>query len=252
VQDEWVVCRIFQKSSGGKRSFLFSDARLRQAMGSYQLEDAFRSSLPPAAAMMDNSPNPTVTTDEGTDCETCAGTEQMSCYNCVPDFHHESPQQHNKEFVQNGIMSWVAHPENHNNHNNSNNSNNIHGGLNTMLSKSYPMFESSMSMNMSRFNNQQAFNPASNFRFRPKTEPASCEDEAQSAQKMVFDYSGWPGEVTSLYNNESSNTGDLSSLTGNLCSSGENVHLFNFKYRLSDVTAPVVDASLGHEILWAC
>lgn len=223
-------------------------------MGSYQLEDAFRSSLPTAAAMMDNSPNPTVTTDEGTctDCETCAGTEQMSCYNCVPDFHHESPQHHNKELVQNGIMSWVAHPENHNDHNNSNN--NILGGLNTMVSKSYPMFESSMSMNIARFNNQQAFNPASNIRGRPhcKTEPASCEDEAQSAQKMVFDYSGWPGEVTSLYNNESSNTGELSSLTGSLCSSGENVHLFNFKYRLSDVTAPVVDASLGHEILWAC
>jgi hypothetical protein len=145
-------------------------------------------------------------------------------------------------------MSWIAQPENHSNSNN----NNILGSLNTMLSKSYPMFESSMSMNMSRFNNQQAFNPASNFRLRPKTEPASCEDEAQSAQKMVFDYTGWPAEVTSFCNNENSNTGDLSSLTGSLCSSGENGYLFNFKYRLSDVTAPVVDASLGHEILWAC
>lgn len=94
VQDEWVVCRIFQKSSGGKRSFLFS--HVQQLHGGY-MEDA-RSSLPP---MVENSPNPTVTDDGAcTDCETCAGTDQMSCYNCVPG---DKDPSHN-------VLSWLSQP----------------------------------------------------------------------------------------------------------------------------------------------
>ncbi|KAG0630979.1 hypothetical protein M758_1G218100 [Ceratodon purpureus] len=269
-KDEWVVCRIFQKSSGGKRSFLFSDSRISQAMG-YPLEDA---SLPP---MMDNSPNPTVT-DEGTctDCETCAGTEQMSCYNCVSQDFHDSPTElhHHKEMNGN-VMSWIAQPAGMDNIlqqvGGMNNLNNI------VLSKSYPLYETyDKSMNMSRFSQQAlmqsannmtaALNQAAGFRhasLRPKTEPSSLcegEDEAQSTQKGGFDYGGWPhGEVTTLYNDAlgdsasplQSSTGgtDLSCMTRSLCS-GENGHLFNFKYRLSDATAPV-DSGLGHEILWA-
>jgi hypothetical protein len=272
VQDEWVVCRIFQKNSGGKRSFLFSDSRMRQAMG-YQLEDA-RSSLPP---MMDNSPNPTVT-DEGTctDCETCAGMEQMSCYNCVSQEFHDSPAElhhHNKEATGN-VMSWIAQPDNILQQVGSLNN------LNNMLSKSsYPVYETCFdkSMTMSRFSQQAlmqsantmttALNQVAGFRhasLRPKPEPSSLcegEDEAQSTQKSGFDYTTtWPHGEAALYNHDApgdsmsplqSSTGgtDLSCLTGSLCS-GENVHLFNFKYRLSDVTAPV-DSGLGQEILWA-
>ena len=103
LQDEWVVCRIFEKSSGGKKSFLFSDSHIRRAMGNncnnypYSSEDGNgRGGSPPS--LMDHSPNPTVTDeDNGTDCETCAGTDHnISCYNCSPtavdQFHESRPQ----------------------------------------------------------------------------------------------------------------------------------------------------------------
>jgi hypothetical protein len=101
VQDEWVVCRIFQKTAGGKKSFLYSDNAARMHL------------LPP---LLDHSPNPTIT-DEGncTDCETCAGTDQ-SCFNC-------------------GTGSELIHHDNSviNNINNINNNNNNHKENNSTL-----------------------------------------------------------------------------------------------------------------------
>ena len=245
---------------------------MRQAMG-YQLEDA-RSSLPP---MMDNSPNPTVT-DEGTctDCETCAGTEQMSCYNCVSQDFHDSPTElhhHHKE-TNGNVMSWIAQPAGMDNILQQVGSLN---NLNNMLSKtSYTLYETyDKSMNMSRFSQQAlmqsnnmttAPNQAAGFRhasLRPKTEPSSLcegEDEAQSTQKGGFDYVGWPHGEATLYDGPGdsssplqSSTGgtDLSCLTGSLCS-GDNVHgPFNLKYRLSDGTVPVDTGAFGQELLWA-
>ena len=256
AQDEWVVCRVFQKSGGGKRSFLFSDSRVRQVMG-YQVDDA-RSSLPP---MADNSPNPTVTDDgTGTDCETCAGTDQMSCYTCAHDFNHysQTDPHHNKD-LPNGVMSWIVQPAGMDNI--------LHpvGGLNnltTMLSKSYPMydtFEKTMNMPRLGFTNQNLLQSAlksgdpAQFRvasLRPKTEPSSLcegEDEAHSMPK-VFDYgslfhSDEPGDDDSSSPLQSSTGGtELSSL------SSENINDFTFKYRLQDVAAPVDSAQ---EILWA-
>lgn len=254
TQDEWVVCRIFQKNSGGKRSFLFSNSHMqqREAVGYHQhhLDDA-RSSLPP---MVENSPNPTVTDDEAcTDCDTCAGTDQMSCYNCVPDFH-DSPTDHHHNKDSHGVMSWLAQPTIDNNllHHGLNN-------LNTMLSsKSYHP------LGLSPLQQQQP-----NLRvasLRPKTEPSSLcegEDEAQSIPKG-FDYSAWPAGDGALYHCNDDDAGDagdpsssplqsstnLSCLTGSLCSGSENMN-FTYKYRLQDVTAPV-DSGLGsQEILWA-
>ncbi|KAG0581594.1 hypothetical protein KC19_4G263800 [Ceratodon purpureus] len=248
-KDEWVVCRIFQKSGGGKRSFLFSDSRVRQGVMGYQLEDA----RPP---MADNSPNLTVT-DDGTctDCETCAGTDQMSCYTCAHEFNHDSQTElhHNKDMT-NGVMSWIVQPPGMDNI--------LHqvGGLNNLLSKSYPMYDS---MNVSRlgFSNQGLMQSAlksgdpAGFRLaslRPKAEPSSLcegEDEAQSIPK-VFDYG-------SLFHNDEPGDDDpsspLQSSTGGTelsCLSSENIN-FNFKYRLQDVTAPVDSSQLGQEILWA-
>lgn len=257
VQDEWVVCRIFQKSGGGKRNVPFSDARVRQTMG-YQFDEA-RSSLPP---MANNSPNPTVTEDgTSTDCETCAGTDQMSCYACAHDLNHDSQTEHhhNKDLT-NGVMSWIVQPAGMDNI--------LHqvGGLNnlsSMLSKSYPMYETfdkSMSMSRLGFNNQGLMQSAlksgdpsaAGFlvaSLRPKTEPSSLcegEDEAQSIPKG-FDYG-------SLFHNDEAGDDDpsspLQSSTGGTelsCLSSENMN-FTFKYRLQDVTAPVDSAQ---EILWA-
>lgn len=95
-KDEWVVCRIFQKSSGGKRSFLFTDTRLRQAIGTtYELQDAIRS-LP--------SPNLTTVTDEGT----CTDCEGGTCYNncSVPDMTWESLLQQQ----QASMLAKVGYP----------------------------------------------------------------------------------------------------------------------------------------------
>lgn len=64
-QHEWVVCRIFQKSSGSKKSFLYSENNMLHP-NNYQLHDS-------------HSPNPTLS-DEG-ECDTCTPTE--SCYNCA-------------------------------------------------------------------------------------------------------------------------------------------------------------------------
>lgn len=262
-KDEWVVCRIFQKSSGAKRSFLFSDSRMRQAIV-YQLEDV-RSSLPPD--MDSNSPNPTVT-DGGTctDCETCAGTEQMSaCYNCVHDFDHDKDT--------NGVMSWInTQPAGMDILQQVGGLNN----LNNLLSKPYPMYDASYEkgMNLPRqlgFTPQVLMQPANMTTptglrvasLRPKTEPSSFsegEDEAQSIPEG-YEYGAWQTEKAeaSLYNNDGtgddsssplqSSTGgtELSCLTGSLCS-GENG---SYKYRIPDITAPV-DAGFGHEILtWA-
>ncbi|XP_024371500.1 NAC domain-containing protein 79 [Physcomitrium patens] len=262
-KDEWVVCRIFEKSSGGKRGFSMSESHMRQGMA-YQLEDA-RSSLPP---LMDNeSPNPTVIDERtATNCETFVETEQMSCYNRVQDFDHK------KEM--NCVMSWI----------------NVQpagmdmvpqvGGLSSLdngLPKPYPgneICEKSMSLSRQAGFNQQALMQSANmttttgFRvtsLRPKTEPLSFsegEDEAQSTQKGC-DYVNWPADLAgaSLYQNDGtegdsssplqSSTGgtDLSCLTGSLCS-GENMS-FDFKYRLQDITAPV-DSGHGPEIIgWA-
>ncbi len=85
LQDEWVVCRIFQKSAGGKKlsSFLYADSRFLQDAFLYQqLDDLTTGSataLLPAAALgslQAQSPNPTVTDDDDgnfADCETCGG-----------------------------------------------------------------------------------------------------------------------------------------------------------------------------------
>lgn len=228
-KDEWVVCRIFQKSSGGKRSFLFSHSHMQHGYPQKVMEDT-RSSLPP---MVDNSPNPTVTDDGAcTDCDTCAGTDQISCYNCVPDLdqlHHKDPAH--------GVLTWISQPMD----------NTI---LNTMFSKSYPL----------GFNHQAGLMQQSKAlaSLRPKTEP-SGEDEAQSIPKG-FDYSTWPageGAAGSLYNEDEEDptsplqsSTNLSCLTGSHCSGSENMN-FMFKYRLQDVPAPV-DSGLGsQEILWA-
>lgn len=196
----------------------------RPPIGGYQqqLEDA-RSSLPP---MLENSPNPTVTDDGAcTDCETCAGTDQMSCYNCIPsELHHTN----NKD--AHGVMSWLAQPTGMDpSHNNM--------ILNTT---SYPVGLSTPGV-------------AS---LRPKTELCEGEDEAQSIPKG-FDY-GWEGAGALYHCNEEDNdpssplqsSTNLSCLTGSLCSGSENMN-FTYKYRLQDVTAPV-DSGLGsQEILWA-
>lgn len=266
-KDEWVVCRIFQKNSGGKGSFLFSDSCMRSHAVMYQIEDT-RSSLPPV--MNNNSPNPTVT-DGGTctDCETCAGTEQMpACYNCVDDFDH------GKE--TNSVMSWInAQSTGMDILQQVGDLNN----LSNMLSKQYPVYDAAYEkgMSLSRqlgFTPQVLLQPANMTTptglrvtsLRPKTEPSSFsegEDEAQSIPEG-YGYDGWQAEdaEASLYNNNDgtaddsssplqSSTGgtELSCLSGSFCSGD---HMNNFKYRLQDITA-LADSGLGTEILgWCC
>ncbi|CAK9861108.1 unnamed protein product [Sphagnum jensenii] len=117
-KDEWVICRIFQKCPGGKKSFLYSvDSQFLYANSSYhQLDYDTRSSLfPPAAVPLDHSPNPTVTTDDGNfaDCETCAATDENGiscCYpNCHDDdeFHQASAHMNHKENTAPAASTWI-------------------------------------------------------------------------------------------------------------------------------------------------
>lgn len=244
---------------------------MRQAL-SYELDDA-RSSLP---SLLDHSANPTIT-DEGncTDCDTCAATDQVSCY----DFH-ETANINQKENT--APLSWIGRPKPgmglpQTGLLNSAAVEILHQGgghLSSNMLKPYPMYDSydagAKHLNMSRVGfNPQTFGSSNlmaiksldptNFRtgVRPKAEPSMCEgeDEAQSCPP-VLDYDCWGGGGTSLFHMDAGgSTLPLQSWTGTESSclsegnlySGEHGSLFNrFKYGVPDVAA-LVDS----EILWA-
>lgn len=69
-QDEWVICRVFQKFIGNKKS------GVTHGDSPYQLIDSH------SALQRDSSPNPAVT-DSG-ECDACTGTD--SCYNCQDSY----------------------------------------------------------------------------------------------------------------------------------------------------------------------
>ncbi|CAN5955458.1 unnamed protein product [Sphagnum jensenii] len=73
-KDEWVVCRIFQKNAANKKPFLYANY-MPSSIATYQLVNDAHPSLPSHDDLdhdQDQSPNPTVCTDEGgpvpTDC----------------------------------------------------------------------------------------------------------------------------------------------------------------------------------------
>ncbi|KAH9547909.1 hypothetical protein CY35_11G059800 [Sphagnum magellanicum] len=73
-KDEWVVCRIFQKNAANKKPFLYANY-MPSSIATYQVVNDAHSSLPSHDDLdhdQDQSPNPTVCTDEGcpvpTDC----------------------------------------------------------------------------------------------------------------------------------------------------------------------------------------
>lgn len=187
--DEWVVCRVFQKFAGNKKLFLYADMP-----GSYQLTDA-HSNLP--GHHRDSSPNPTVT-DDG-DCE---GNEL--CYNCQPDSFHDS-------VIPQGDVTWVQEPDSKiGNHDSNNNVAMATAAMDigNLMKDSY-YSNPNMMNNMGRYNPPpmtQPLTPVKAFsRMRAtKVEPfyaaTACdgEDEAQSSQRLNLDYA-WPGGDSVLY-----------------------------------------------------
>ena len=204
----------------------------------YSSEDGNgRGGSPPS--LMDHSPNPTVTDEEnGTDCETCAGTDHnISCYNCSPtavdQFHESRPQlpwvQAGRPKSEHTLLHHGADDNNNNNNilNNNNSPNNHHHHLgqsninNNIKSCNFSVYDvyDTKTFNMAFRPGFNPFTPTSDLTSlqqrggslqRPKTEPSTfCEgeDEAQSSQReLVPDYgSCWTSTdqaaVTSMYNN---------------------------------------------------
>lgn len=192
----------------------------------YSSEDGNgRGGSPPS--LMDHSPNPTVTDEEnGTDCETCAGTDHnISCYNCSPtavdQFHESRPQ---LPWIQAGRPKSEHIVLNHGGDYYNNNSPNNHQhnlGQSNMKSSNFSVYDAydTKNFNMAFRPGFNPFTPTSDLTSlqqrggslqRPKTEPSTfCEgeDEAQSSQReLVPDYgSCWTSTdqaaVTSMYNN---------------------------------------------------
>jgi hypothetical protein len=172
-QEEWVVCRVFQKMAGNKKRFLYADHM------SYQATDQGH-----------NSPNPAVT-DSG-DCDTCTARE--SCWNCQDRFG-EGHTDHTAALDATSVPpQWrsvpMAIPQNRDNHQ----SNPMTA---TIVMKSSPPPQSMVPHPLS---------PHDRRNVRAKVEPfytTSCdgEDEAQSSQRLntLVDYP-WPGEV--LYDHD--------------------------------------------------
>jgi hypothetical protein len=97
-KDEWVVCRIFQKSVGGKKISGFgypSDLRFLEAISHYhhhhqqqqqqllQLDETRSSSTIPITALMDHSPNPTVATATDDAAAVAAAANLADCEMCA-------------------------------------------------------------------------------------------------------------------------------------------------------------------------
>lgn len=180
--DEWVVCRVFQKIAGNKKLFMYADMP-------YALGDS-HSALP---GHRDSSPNPTVT-DDG-DCDTCTGNE--SCYNCRGDGLREASLAQEVTWVQvadsklgNAGTAMATSAMD----------------MSNMMKDSYyynannEMVVGGMNMGGPRY----AGAPLTPVRAMDggrrgmrggmtKVEPSSlCEDEAQSSQRLNLDYA-WPG-----------------------------------------------------------
>ena len=87
AQDEWVVCRIFQKSSVARQSFLFSESHLIQQYMSRQFEEGRFS----PSSVLDHTLNSTGLSDEEncTDCETDHNIP--SCQNRAPPVVQQQP-----------------------------------------------------------------------------------------------------------------------------------------------------------------
>lgn len=179
--DEWVVCRVFQKIAGNRKLFMYADLP-------YQLTDS-HSALP---CHHDSSPNPTVT-DDG-DCDTCTGNE--SCYNCNDSFHEASLAQD---------VTWVQVADSKLGNT---------GNMTPTVAMATSAMDSFYNTNMAAMNlrfpppmmttTHGPGTPVKAFdrRMRPtKVEPFLCEggeDEAQSSQRLNLDYA-WPGTDNALY-----------------------------------------------------
>lgn len=183
--DEWVVCRVFQKIAGNKKLFMYADMP-------YAMTDSH--STLPGHGGRDSSPNPTVTDD--CDCDTGTGNE--SCYNCQDNFREASTLVHDVPWVQ------VADSKLGNNNNNTT-TNTVAMATSAMdvsnlMKDSYYNSNNVVAMNMGQ-RYQTPLTPVKVFDGRrgvrgvTKVEPfysESGEDEAQSSQRLNLDYA-WPG-----------------------------------------------------------
>ncbi|KAG0575272.1 hypothetical protein KC19_VG332300 [Ceratodon purpureus] len=182
-QEEWVVCRVFQKMGGNKKPFLFADHMC------YQLSNE-----------SDNSPNPTATNSG--DCDT-KYTATESCYNGQDSFGegHTSHVAAALDVTTSVPPRWrsvpVATPLTSAIHQDDHSSAHHHSNLVTaaIVMKSSPLQQSMVS--------HPLMNSHDCCYIRASVEPAlyttsSCEgeDEAQSGQSRFhnLDYP-WPGDV---------------------------------------------------------
>lgn len=178
--DEWVVCRVFQKIAGNKKPFM------------YDVPYPLRDSPSALTGHRDSSPNPTVT-DDG-DCDTCTGNE--SCYNCRGDSLRDASLAQEVTWVQvadsklgNASTAMATSAIDMSNmmkdsyyYNANNNNNEMVGGMNM----GGPRYAGAPLTPV------RAFDGRRGMRGITKVEPSLCEDEAQSSQRLNLDYA-WPG-----------------------------------------------------------
>jgi hypothetical protein len=256
-QDEWVVCRIFQKISGSKKtSFLYSDS-VRPYL-SYEFHGDSHSSLPSG-----HSPNQTIS-DDG-ECDTCAGTGTGtgSCYNC-----HDQLQD------QGGDLNWVIR----------NNKLSPPMDISSNPMTKYPLFDSaphairysSLPQSMMHHHGQGnmagygiSLSGMGNARM-PKMEPYNTcegEDEAQSSQRGGMDYGTWPvlpdnipceapmvPGLQSIMNTVTGGADQSSCVSESCCEEQQPAGLFG-RYRnyngVLEMPGPMVDSLQGMECMWA-
>lgn len=193
--DEWVVCRVFQKISGIKKLFMYADMP-------YQLTDS-HSTLP---GHRDSSPNPTVT-DDG-DCDTCTGNE--SCYNCegggvlaqawvqVADSKLNAMGNNSNVAMAASAMDMSNLMKDSYYTDQTNNNNNNSNSLAAMNAATMGRFGTTAMPPTYPLTPVKAFDRHGNRMRATKVEPfftTACEgeDEAQSSQRLNLDYS-WPGD----------------------------------------------------------
>lgn len=258
AQDEWVVCRIFQKSSVARQSFLFSESHLIRQYMSRQCEEGRFS----PSSVLDHTLNSTGLSDEE-NCTDCEPDHIPSCQNRAPpvqqppwNVNAARPKSETEVLLHQVNMNMPA-------------CDNDQGGY-AATKRNFSMYDMYDSIAAKNCNNtallaRPVMSIAPQDFVQPKTETSSfCrlagDDEAQSSHRDQVDYGNSWGEEAAFYfgadaeqrvQTESNSTCTVTSqsmlYSGVDHSQNHNNHLsFPFKY---DVSIPVESGI--QELLWA-
>jgi len=252
-KDEWVVCRIFQKSSVARQSFLFSESHLIRQYMSRQFEEGRFS----PSSVLDHTLNSTGLSDEEncTDCET---DHTPSCQNRAPPVQPPPPWNVNAARPK-SESEVLLHQVNMN----TPACDNAQEGY-AATKRNFSIYDMYDSIAAKNCNNtalltRPVMSVAPQDFVQPKTESSSfCrlagdDDESQSSHRDQVDYgNSWAEEAAFYFGADAGQrvqTGTAQSMlySGVDHSHNSNNHLsFPFKY---DISTPVESGI--QELLWA-